>query len=236
MRERWLDIASPARYHLCKIFMLTSILYYGIAYGIHLEIKYNFVKINHEKGLKWNVMFYVTILVGMIYPFWSTITKHSNIILIIIMPIVSGIVSGIVLVALCSALLTLDINEQMVQDSKFVNILQTVPLLFGILFNIFMFMIFVTAKRKIYYAASFVVYFSIIIMRPSELFIAYLILCIVFFLITIAPTQTLLYPIKKYDDKYYGKLDYVKDTRNFTVDMLLNRTNSKYWRGDKKKR
>eukprot|EP01083_Nonionella_stella_P014050 39512_1 len=227
MSQRWNDIPATAKYHMCKIFALLSLLFYSIGYGIHLQINHELIQVDHEQmfQFQWNVMIFVAMLIGIIYPSWSMLTKHSNIFLIVAMPIISGIASGVILIALCSSLLSMDINR----SNIFLFTVQITPISLGILFNIFMFMIFVTNKRMLYYIGSFVMFVSVMFMGDAK-GLYWLVNVALICLITMGPTQSLLYPQSKYKNTNYDELDYVKDTLLFIVDIIFNKTNSNYWR------
>merc|ERR1712228_399783 len=191
----------------------------------------NFIKINHNAGFQWNLMIYVASLIGIIYPFWSILNKQSNIILIITTPIISGIATGIILIALCSSFYSTDIDYNSAQKTFITSPYQHIVC--AMLFNIFIMMAFITKQRIIYYTGSFIIFFSIVINRNES--ILHWIINIGIFLLTLAPTQSLLFPIKKYNDKNYDKLDYVIDALTFLTDIISNKKTAAFisnWRNE----
>ena len=232
----WEDIPENARYHLCKIYALTSLFLYCIGLGIYLEINYNFIKLDHEQGFQWKAMICIAGLIGIIFPCWSIMTKQDPLLLIIIMPIIAGIASGIMLICVLCGLLKMDIDQQMIMSSKPLIILKTLPILSGALFNVFMFMILLTTNGISFYFGSFIIQIGIVILTQSQSYIfSYLLLNISFFCLTIAPTQILLFPVKKYNNDKYQNLDYVEDLLEFLVEIITNKTISKYFRNLTKK-
>ena len=129
--QRWQDVPSNAKIHLCKIYAIASIFLYCIGIGIYVEMNYNLIKLNHDQGFQWTAMICIAGLVGIIFPCWSVMTKKDPLILIIIMPIIAGIASGIVLICVLCALLQIDIDQQMINSSKHLKILQTSPKVFA---------------------------------------------------------------------------------------------------------